>query len=523
MLRRTFMTVITALAVATLALAGLLALPATAEADKKNPVGGGAQIKEKKCKNLFDLNLGQTKGCSRRKNFRLVGHSYFKEGGDEWLTPHALTNGLGAGFNTPRVYDDIAYLAGYNGPPTLFGTLIADVSDPRNMQVLRSAGGDASFIPCNPGTRCPYLRVNTNRDILVGTHDSNGANPDGPPPGGAVAGVSFYDVSVPTDPQFLGFYSSMLDGRTHGLEIDDQYAYICANTAESKPGPGGNQEVLIIDYFDPTNPVLASSIEIPGQHVGDDFGPLDQLNPDGAIPQLIQCHEITIHKDRLYVSWRDAGLVIVDVSDRSDPQIIGQLDYVPPFSGTTPGGFNLGAAHTSTPIVVDPEEHPDLVVQTDEIFGCPPGFGRIIDVSDMKNQEVIDGDRDPNLQVISNYRIPHVSDVFDFVEEEFVCPDGQQSIHHTWVDHRSPSLIYQAWYDQGVRAWDISNPYLPREVGYYLSPRYEGPGRIGRHTREVFQDPDTDLIYITDGNGGGLTVLEFMGDIPENPPIPGAR
>ncbi len=478
--------------------------------------GAGAEVKEPPTPpgiDLFDLNLGQTKAFSRSLNFKVVGHSYFK---GPWLTPHAQTNGLGAGFNTPRVYNGIAYLAGYNGPPTLFGTLIADVSNPRNMQVL-------SFIPCNPGTRCPYLRVNTNRNILVGTHDSNGANPAGPPIGGAVAGVSFYDVSNPANPQSLGFYTSKLAGRTHGLEIDDRYAYICANTADSKPGPGGNQEILIIDYIDAANPVLASSIEIPGQHVGDDFGPLDQLNPNGTTPQLIQCHEITIHKDRLYVSWRDAGLVIVDVSDRSDPQIIGQLDYVPPFSGTTPGGFNLGAAHTSTPIIVDPAEHPDLVVQTDEIFGCPPGFGRIIDISDMKNQEVTNGDRDANLQIISNYRIPHVSDNYDFDEEEFVCPAGQQSIHHTWVDQRSPSLFYQAWYDQGVRAWDISNPFLPREVGYYLSPRYEGPGRIGRHTREVFQDPGTNLIYMTDGNGGGLTVLQWTGDIPDNPPIPGAR
>ena len=73
-----------------------------------------------------------------------------------------------------------------------------------------------------------------------------------------------------------------------------------------------------------------------------------------------------------------------------------------------------------------------------------------------------------------------------------------------------------------MRVWDISNPFLPREVGHYLSPRYASFGRVDRHTREVFQDPDTALIYITDGSGGGLTVLEFTGDIPPNPPIPGA-
>ena len=71
--------------------------------------------------------------------------------------------------------------------------------------------------------------------------------------------------------------------------------------------------------------------------------------------------------------------------------------------------------------------------------------------------------------------------------------------------------------------WDISNPFLPREVGYYLSPKYASFGRVARHTREVFQDPDTGLIYVTDGNGGGLTVLRWTGPIPEKPFIPGVR
>ncbi len=71
---------------------------------------------------------------------------------------------------------------------------------------------------------------------------------------------------------------------------------------------------------------------------------------------------------------------------------------------------------------------------------------------------------------------------------------------------------------------DISNPYQPREVGYYLSPDYSVlPSYPGRHTREVFVDPDTNLLYVTDGNGGGLTVLRYTGPIPAAPPIPGAR
>lgn len=468
--------------------------------------GAGAEVEEPPIPggiDVFSLNLGQTKAFSRAENFRVVGHSYLK---GPHLTEAAQEEGTGAGINTVRVYDGVAYLAGYNGPPTMFGVLLASVTNPRNIRIL-------SFIPCRPGTRCTYLRVDREEQILIFANSTHPANPE-QPAGFDDNGWSFWDVSDPTNPTPLSHFPVAPLGSTHGMDIDDQsFLYGCGETTEGTI----RDEVQIIDYSDPEAPVLVSTVHITGQHVGEDFALEDQLNPDGS-EQIISCHEIVYHNDRLYVAYRDAGLVIIDVTDRSDPQIIGRLDYVPPFNGGS-----LGAAHTSAPVVVNPTEHPSLVVHTDEIFTCPPGFGRIIDVLDLQNPEVVAGDRPANLQVISSFRLPHVSDVYDFEAGEFECLPGQQSIHLPWFDMRSPSLFYQAWYDQGVRAWDISNPFVPREVGYYLSPKYASFGRVDRHTREVFQDPDTGLIYATDGNGGGLTVLEWTGPIPEHPPIPGAR
>jgi hypothetical protein len=94
-------------------------------------------------------------------------------------------------------------------------------------------------------------------------------------------------------------------------------------------------------------------------------------------------------------------------------------------------------------------------------------------------------------------------------------------------DHRvkAGNLFYQAWYNQGLRAIDISNPFRPREVGYYISPDFSinVRGQKGRHTREPYPDWDSDLIYVTDGNGGGLTVLRYTAPLPAKPPIPGVR
>jgi hypothetical protein len=61
--------------------------------------------------------------------------------------------------------------------------------------------------------------------------------------------------------------------------------------------------------------------------------------------------------------------------------------------------------------------------------------------------------------------------------------------------------------EAGWSFYDISQPDKPRELGF-LSTRKGGV---------------VNLIFITDGNGGGLTVLRYTGPIPAGPPIPGAR
>src|SRR5262245_23278532 len=171
----------------------------------------------------FNLSFEDFKKYSAMKNFELLGQSYFKvpERTDWAKALGRPLQEVGSGFNTVRVYDGIAYLAGYNNPPTLFGVLIADVRDPKNMKAL-------SFVPCNPGTRCNYLRVNRQKKILILNHDGDRSNPIRPPAGEkAKAGVAFYDVSDPAKPKELAFIAFAPDGAAHGLDADDRYAYSC--------------------------------------------------------------------------------------------------------------------------------------------------------------------------------------------------------------------------------------------------------------------------------------------------------
>ena len=95
---------------------------------------------------VFNLSFEQVKTYSSIRNLELIGHSYFKiPERTAWAKGFGRPGGeVGAGFNTVRVYDGIAYLAGHTSPATLYAVVIADVRDPRNIKVL-------STIPCNPG------------------------------------------------------------------------------------------------------------------------------------------------------------------------------------------------------------------------------------------------------------------------------------------------------------------------------------------------------------------------------------
>jgi hypothetical protein len=293
--------------------------------------------------------------------------------------------------------------------------------------------------------------------------------------------------------------------------MDDKYVYLCGTTDRSKRR---NEELIIIDYTTATAPKVAATWHVTGQHEGESFSPMNQKNPNGQTDQFITCHEIIKDGERLYVAYRDAGVIILDISNPAKPTEVGVFDYVPPYNGDP--GVPIGCCpggHTAAPVPHAGKALPSLLLLTDEHFSCPPGFGQVLDITNPKA-----------MMVLATYQVAGASDQYDHASGKFVCKPGQQSAHLPWFDPRGQgALFYQAWYDQGLRAMDISNPFKPKEVGYFFSPDFSIPQQVGRHTREAYLDSATHLIYVTDGNGGGVTVLRYTGSIPKRAPMPGAR
>ena len=349
----------------------------------------------------FNLSFDDFKKYSSSKNFELLGHSYFKV---PERTPWAKGQGrpggeVGSGFNTVRVYDGIAYLGGYNSPPTLFGILIADVRDPQNMKPL-------SFIPCNPGTRCNYLRVNREKKILIFSHDADNGNPKQAARRAEGARPACRSTTCPTRASRRSSPSCRCapNGKAHGLDADDRYVYGCWQFSTEL-----NREGLqIIDYGDPRGHQA-------GRHLAR-AGAAEGRAVRAAQPQRSrrQAADHPVPRDRLLQRPPLRGLAR---RRHGDPRRQGSHQAEAArhlrLQSAVPRRQSRRRAHLGCRSSSRTGEHPDLVVHTDEIFDCPPGFGRILDVSDLKNPEVVKGERPANVVLLSTFRFDYVSDKFD--------------------------------------------------------------------------------------------------------------
>jgi hypothetical protein len=121
---------------------------------------------------------------------------------------------------------------------------------------------------------------------------------------------------------------------------------------------------------------------------------------------------------------------------------------------------------------------------------------------------------------IANFQVPEASGDF--------CSRGGRFGSHSSNESFAPlfyrKLVFVSWFNAGVRAIDIREPFSPREVGFFIpatttrtDPRPEGctpgtPGcKIAIQTNNVEVD-DRGFIYIVDRANTGLHILRLTGE-----------
>jgi hypothetical protein len=187
--------------------------------------------------------------------------------------------------------------------------------------------------------------------------------------------------------------------------------------------------------------------------------------------------------DRAYLGYIDGGAIILDVSDKSKPSMISRVDYHPPFPGFT---------HTVMPLF----DRELLIVSDESVVDHGDDFPKMV--------WVMDGRDETNPVIISTFPMPD--------PEQFSQNDGRYGAHNLHenkpgpLSMRSDQLIVGSYFNGGVRVHDISDPFRPEEVAYYI-PAYP-EGMNGVNINDVYWD-EKGLIYAIDRFKGGLYVLEL--------------
>ncbi|WP_248464252.1 LVIVD repeat-containing protein [Pectobacterium versatile] len=293
------------------------------------------------------------------------------------------------------------------------------------------------------------------------------------------AGLRIFDISTPDKPREISFLP--LDGiGIHRIwYVGGRWAYVSALL-----GGYSDYIFLTIDLADPQRPEVAGRYWLPGMHTA---GGETASWPDGKRYAL---HHAIISGDTAYGSWRDGGLTLLDVSDRTNPQLISHRNWSPPFGGGT---------HTALPL---PDR--DLLIVLDEaVLDNQEDGEKLIWVFDI---------REPSNPVsIATFPQPKEA---DYVKKG--AHFGPHNLHENRPgSFISSSLIFATYQNAGVRAYDISNPYQPKETGALVpaAPDRMVDKRPGRpqiiQSCDVFVDAN-GIIYSTDYNAG-LSIIEYRG------------
>jgi hypothetical protein len=439
------------------------------------------------------------------KNMRLVGYNDLQARSGYQPTIHHQGNRyiayIGHHGGTPDVPKPINRLTGqaeYNG------TSIVDVTDPAQPKYLAHIPGlqgnyeeggaqmvrlcDGRTLPKGDPSKTYMLRVFGGR-----AHE-------------------IWDVTDPAEPVLVTrVVEGLKDTHKSWWECDTGIAYLVSGVE----GWRTRRMTSIYDVSDPTKPVKIRDFGLVGQEPGSTGAvPTDLHGPISTGPQ----------GNRVYFGYGTNKGGVLQIVDRDKllngpkeptPEnlrypVIGQLDMLP-FNG----------AHTVFPMPKMPVNEfahdkdgklRDIVMIVDE---------QILNECQEPRQMVFFADVtvESRPMVVSNFSVPEASGNF--------CQRGGRFGAHSTNESMAPvfykKVAFITYFNAGVRAVDVRNPYQPREIGYFIPAiteatdkrciKVDGVDRckIAIQSNNVETD-DRGYIYVVDRANTGMHILELTGE-----------
>jgi hypothetical protein len=348
------------------------------------------------------------------------------------------------------------------------GTSVVDVSDPSRPRVVTQ-------LETPVGTHSHKVQVVG--DVLLVNYERSMFEPQAPSWQG---GLKVFDVSSPAQPREIAFLAMPGKGVHRMTYWEPPYAYMSGSDDGLI-----DQFLVIVDLSEPSRPREVGRWWFPGQNTGAGETPAwtpTQSHGAAAGAKRIALHHPLIRGDRAYCGWWDAGLVILDISDKSAPTQVSQLDF---------GAAESTATHTALPM-----PGRDILVVTDEQLAQ--------DCKGMQTRvRVVDIADEVHPRVISEFPVP----------EGDYCLRGGRFGPHNLHEMRPGTLsdsntVYVTWFNAGLRVVDIADAAHPREIAYYVPEA--PPGRSSIQFNDVLVGSD-GLVYASDRFTGGLYIMERTG------------
>jgi hypothetical protein len=366
----------------------------------------------------------------------------------------------------------VMYHRGYayvGHPFTGGGATVVDVRDPRNPTPV-------NFIATHPRSWSLHFQTFDRLLLLAEEFNFIAHQPQSKwrdPECGA--GLRVYDLEDPASPRQIGFMPVQGLGLHRIWWTGGRYAYASALL------DGFTDHIfIVIDLQDPTTPREVGRWWVPGM-----------CHAAGEKPSWtgrVALHHPVIADGIAYCAWRDAGMILLDVSDPTAPRFLGQRNLMPPFGGST---------HTALPL-----PRRELAIVADEAMSD-------ISVEQQKYIWVMDVRNKSNPVTIATMPLPSDSD--------YVAAGGTFGPHNLWENrpdaYTSDTLVFATFQSGGVRVYDINDPFRPQEVAFFVPPPPRTlvdprPGiKLITHSADLYVTGD-GLIFVTDYNGG-FYVLEY--------------
>jgi hypothetical protein len=391
------------------------------------------------------------------EGFEYLGHS------DQGGRPEAIQ---------VMVADGYAYLGQSHGLTVL------DVRDPREMSPVfhRPVLGAKTW--------SGHLQVHGDL-LLVNEEIDNGFFPSGSPRQSMFgqagtdfsAGMRVYDISDRAKPREIGFMPVAGCG-VHRMWYDGgRYAYASAFL------DGYTDAIFLsIDMSDPAQPTEVGRWWLPG--MWEDGG--EQPTWTGRYAM----HHPIVKDDIAYCSWRDGGMVMLDVHDPARPTLISHTNWCPPFGGNTHNC--LGLPDRQLVVVVDETSAEHCADQVKYTW--------IFDVREVS-------------QPVSVSTLPTPA------ERDFCSEAGQFGPHNIYENRaggwQDTSTVFVTYQNAGLRAFDIGNHYQPRQTAYFVAasaepdPAAPDNGPVPLHAVDVAVTAD-GVCFLTD-LAKGLYSLQYQG------------